>query len=144
LTDDDGGLVRTPTYHVFAMNKGHQDARLLPLHVVEQPAARVVGDASLPLLSASASARETTALISLSNLDLDVDLEITLDLRGRAVEQLTGRLLTAETPQQHNTATEPDAVAPTDLPLSRADDTGWVTVTLPRHSFATVEVALRP
>ena len=29
LTDDDGGLVLTPTYHVFEMNKGHQDATSL-------------------------------------------------------------------------------------------------------------------
>src|SRR5690606_14117504 len=34
LTDPDtGALVRTPTYHVFAMNKGHQDAASLRVDV---------------------------------------------------------------------------------------------------------------
>ncbi len=33
LTDETTGtLVRTPTYHVFAMNTGHQDAQALAVH----------------------------------------------------------------------------------------------------------------
>ncbi len=31
LTDDNNNVIKTPTYHVFEMYKGHQDATLLPL-----------------------------------------------------------------------------------------------------------------
>src|SRR5699024_11329461 len=72
LTDPDtGALVLTPTYHVFAMNAGHQDARALAAHVLLPEEVEGVDGRALPRLSASASVREeaATALASLSNLD---------------------------------------------------------------------------
>ncbi len=38
LLTDDTGLVLTPTYHVFEMNKGHHDATAVPVHVVDRQA----------------------------------------------------------------------------------------------------------
>src|SRR5690606_13664323 len=84
LTDDDGGLVLTPTYHVFEMNKGHQDATSVPVHLVEAPEAVEVGDDRLAPLSISASTKDGRALVSMSNLALDREATVRLDLRGRA------------------------------------------------------------
>lgn len=139
LTDGDGGLVLTPTYHVFEMNKAHHDAQLLPLHLLATPT-RTVGETELATVSMSASTKEEQALISISNLELESEATISLDLRGRPVTAVSGRLLAAETPQSHNTDAAPDVVAP--VPLETQAVNGLVTVSLPPHSFATISVGL--
>ncbi|GAA3614960.1 alpha-N-arabinofuranosidase [Microlunatus ginsengisoli] len=140
LTGDDGSMVLTPTYHVFEMNQGHQDAWQLPVHVIDGPSARSVGGAQLNTLSASASLKDGRALISVSNLDLDSDAVLTFDLRGRQVTGVRGRVLTADKPQAHNTSLAPDVVRPTALESAYA--AGTLTVELPRHSFGTLELTL--
>ncbi|HEU5484002.1 MAG TPA: alpha-L-arabinofuranosidase C-terminal domain-containing protein, partial [Microlunatus sp.] len=139
LTDDDGGLVLTPTYHVFEMNTGHHDARLLPTHLLETPT-RSVGDSELPMISMSASSKDGQALISVSNLDLDSAARLQLDLRGVPLGSVSGRLLTADAAQSHNTVAAPTVVAPT--PLEVAVDQTLVSAVLPAHSFATIAVGL--
>lgn len=140
LTDDDGGMVLTPTYHVFEMNKGHQDADRLDVHLIDRPAALSAANDQLDPVSISASTRGSTALISATNLALDSVATVTFDLRGRQVTSARGRVLTASTPQTHNTGDTPDAVAPAELDV--ALDGGTLTVELPQHSFATVELTL--
>ena len=81
LTDGDR-LVLTPTYHVFEMNKGHQDAVQLSAHVIDSPVIEVNGE-ELPLLSMSASTKDGGALLSLTHLSVDEHLDVTVDLRGR-------------------------------------------------------------
>jgi alpha-N-arabinofuranosidase len=145
LTDDDGGLVLTPTYHVFEMNKGHQDAASVPVHVVEEPAAVPVGDDELRPLSASASSKDGTVLVSLSNLALDTPTTVRLDLRGREVTAARARILTADEPQRHNTPTAPDAVAPAEFAVALRPGALGATeliAELAPHSFATVELDL--
>jgi alpha-L-arabinofuranosidase len=137
LTDEQSGvLTLTPTYHVFAMNKGHQDAAALLTRIVDAPPGRTAGDHPLELVSASASAKDGRALVSLSNIDAESSLDVVLDLRGGRVSELTGRLLAAGTATAHNTPEAPDAVAPRPFEV-RADERG-ARVTLPPHSFATV------
>ncbi len=141
LTGDNGELVLTPTYHVFEMNKGHHGARLLPVHLLERPT-RQVDDGELPMTSMSASTKNGQALISVSNLDLDAEAHLQLDLRGLAVAEVSGRLLTADEPQRHNTDQEPTAVAPVPLEVTLAD--GVVSTVLPPHSFATLTARIAP
>nr|WP_245349386.1 alpha-L-arabinofuranosidase C-terminal domain-containing protein [Brachybacterium fresconis] len=144
LTDPDtGALVLTPTYHVFAMNAGHQDASALATHVVlpEQP--REVDGRSLPMISASASVRpqEGTALVSLSNLDADAPRTLVLDLRGRTVTGHRVTVLTGASTAAHNTPEDPRAVAPAPLEDIRDHERG-LEITLPAHSYTTVELQL--
>ncbi|GAA1561307.1 alpha-L-arabinofuranosidase C-terminal domain-containing protein [Kribbella hippodromi] len=142
LTDaDSGALVRTPTYHVFEMNKGHHDAVSVPVHVIERPEAYAVDDHAMELVSASASVKDGRGLVSLSNLDPEAGLEVILDLRGVEVQGVVGRLLTASSPQAHNTPASLGAVAPVELPVNPASR-GTLAVTLPPHSFATVTLTL--
>ncbi|WP_433166979.1 alpha-N-arabinofuranosidase [Kribbella sp. CA-247076] len=140
LTDDDGGLVLTPTYHVFEMNKGHHDATSVPVHLVDRPAPYELDGRSMELLSASASVKDGTALISVSNLDPVAPADVVLDLRGAELRNPAGRLLTASKPQSYNTTTD-TAVAPVPLTGLEADPRG-LRVTLPPHSFATVSLGL--
>ena len=140
LTDDDGGLVLTPTYHVFEMNKGHHDALQLPVHLIEKPEGYDVDGVDLDLVSVSASTKNATVLISITNLALDSDITVALDLRGRAITAHRARVLTADNPQRHNTTSAPNEVAPADLEVTRAD--GLLSVHLPRHSFSTIQLDL--
>ena len=141
LTDDAGGLVLTPTYHVFEMNKGHHDATSVPVHLVDRPAPYALDGGQLELLSASASVKDGRGLVSVTNLDPTAPADVVLDLRGATVNGHRGRLLTAPTLQAHNSATDLQAVAPTTLTAVAADPRG-LRVTLPPHSFATVELDL--
>lgn len=142
LLTDGGRLVRTPTYHVFEMNKGHHDAAALVVAWVG-PAVpdREVGSNRVPLVSASASTKDDRALVSLSNLDLYDTHTVRLDLRGRGVTGITGRILTAGAIADHNTADRPAAVAPTGFPVPDPAD-GVLTVDLPPHSFITLSLTL--
>lgn len=140
LTDPDSkALVLTPTYHVFEMNVGHHDAASLAVHV-DAPT-RDVNGVALPLLSASASTKDDTALISLSHLDAESSRTVVLDLRGRSFTDYSARVLTAPTLQAHNTPDNPDSVAPQPLEGIRLHERG-LELDLPPHSYTTVSLQL--
>jgi alpha-N-arabinofuranosidase len=139
LTDDDGNMVLTPTYHVFEMNRGHHDASSLPTHVIEAPS-REVGDGELSELSISASTKDGGVLLSVSNLSLDESMTVTVDLRGRGVTHRRSRLLSGSTVRSFNDPGDPDAVAPREFTTAMTD--GVLTVDLPAASFATIELDL--
>jgi len=143
LTDpDSGALVLTPTYHVFAMNTGHHDARALQAHVVDAGAAvREVDGEVMPTLSASASTTGSGALVSLSNLDAEHGRTVVLDLRGRRVVGHRGRVLTAGELSAHNTPDRPEAVTPRAHDGVRPHVCG-LEVDLPAHSYVTVHLDL--
>src|SRR5699024_4970575 len=105
LTDpDSGALVLTPTYHVFAMNRAHHDAYSLPTSILLPENPRIVEGRDLPSISASASTRENSALISLSNLDAKSQRTVVLDLRGRDISGHRATVLTAPDLRSHNSA----------------------------------------
>lgn len=139
LTDGDR-LVKTPTYHVFEMNKAHQDADSLLIAWIGDPVpGATVGTATVPLISASASSRDGEALVSLSNLDLHRSHTVRLDLRGRRVDQVSGRILTAPAIAAHNTPDHPDQVTPRPFEVGPVTD-GLLTVDLPPASFVTLRL----
>jgi len=137
LTDGEA-LVLTPSYHVFEMNKDHQDAQRLRLALGEVPS-RGEGEAQVDTVSASASSKHGAVLVSLTNLDADEPVEVVLDLRGGSVGTPVGRLLTAPSMAAHNTPANPDEVHPGALRDVRVED-GRLVVRLPAHSFATVRL----
>ncbi|MGP3963965.1 alpha-L-arabinofuranosidase C-terminal domain-containing protein, partial [Nonomuraea sp. 3N208] len=138
LTDpDSGALVLTPTYHVFEMNKGHQDAASLR---VDLPTG-VPNRETLKTVSISASRKDGRVLVSMSNLDAAEAVDVELDLRGGTVADVRARILTAEKLQTHNTPETPEAVAPRTHEQVTATATG-LRVHLPAHSFVTVEARL--
>ncbi|MDX3103145.1 alpha-N-arabinofuranosidase [Nonomuraea angiospora] len=140
LTDpDSGALVLTPTYHVFEMNKGHQDAASLRVDLLSDVPTREVGPDALATVSLSASRKDDKVLVSLSNLDAAGAADVELDLRGGSVGGVVSRILTAGAPQTHNTPDAPAAVAPRSHEQVTVTGTR-VRVHLPAHSFVTVQV----
>jgi alpha-N-arabinofuranosidase len=143
LLTDGKSLIRTPTFHVFAMNRGHHDALSLPVRF-PRPLPRIsTGRGPLTTVSASASRRDGRVLISLSNLDAEAGADVELDLRGAAAfGDLQAQLLTAPAVNAHNTADAPGAVVPAAFDGVTLTG-GRVRVPLPPHSFATVRLTCR-
>ncbi|MEU6861284.1 alpha-L-arabinofuranosidase C-terminal domain-containing protein [Glycomyces sp. NPDC046736] len=142
LTDPDTeALVLTPTYHVFQMNKGHQDASSLRVDVRGELPSREVGDGVLKTVSVSASRKDDRLLVSLSNLDAAIEQDVEIDLRGGNVTDVEARILTAAALQDHNTPEAPAAVAPRSFDGATVEG-GKLRVRLPAHSFATVSATL--
>jgi alpha-L-arabinofuranosidase len=138
LTDEEtGALVRTPTYHVFEMNKVHHDATSLPVHVRAPQAQRQVAGRTVPTLSASASVDAGRCHISLTNTDLEHKVVVDLDLRGASLSDLTARVLAARAAGSFNSAEHPEEVSPQPLELTAT--ASGARLTLPPHSFAIVE-----
>jgi len=115
LTDGEQ-FILTPTYHVFDLYQVHQDATLLE-STLENGAVYQQNDESLPQITVSASKNVAGVVhVTLCNLDSRSAAAITLMLTGLdAIQQVSGRLVTAPTMQTHNTFDQPDAVTATAL-----------------------------
>ncbi|MBO1330696.1 alpha-N-arabinofuranosidase [Streptomyces sp. VRA16 Mangrove soil] len=139
LTDPDTeALVLTPTYHVFEMNKGHQDATSLAVHLRGENTERSVDGTELATVSASASVKDGSFLVSVTNLDADEAAELVIDLRGGTIGEPQARLLTAGRLQDHNTPQAQAAVAPREFDGLKVAD-GGLALTVPPHSFVTIQ-----
>lgn len=134
LLTDGPTLIKTPTWHVFEMYKGHQDALRVPLHLTS--GTYTLDDQSLPALHVSASkASDGSVLVTICNLHASASQPLTIQL-GAAFSSATARTLTAAKLDTHNTPTAPDALAP--QPLAVALDAETLTVELPAASVSAI------
>ena len=137
LTDKEK-MILTPTYYVFEMFLPHHDATLLPSEL--KCADYKFGDKSLPTVSASASkGKDGRITVTLCNLNPNSAVELTADLPGAKVSRITGRVLTAETMQAHNTFDKPDAITPADFSDFKVK-VGGFSVKLPAKSVVALVV----
>jgi len=126
-------MLCTPTYHVFELYKVHQDAVLLPTHL--DSATYACEGEGIPQLSASASrAADGIIHLTLCNLHPDQEAELSVTLHGALPKTLSGRVLTADTMQAHNTFAAPDTVHPVPFTGAQVRADGQMTVTLPAKS----------
>ena len=110
LTDKEK-MILTPTYHVMEMYNVHQDARLIPLTLKCND--YVLNKEKMPAVSVSASLDSLGLThISLVNIDTKKSQDISIDLNAAKFTSVTGRILTSEKIQDHNTFTEPDKIKP--------------------------------
>jgi alpha-N-arabinofuranosidase len=106
-------LIKTPTWHVFEMYKGHQDALHIPLHL--SCSEYTLEGKTLPALHASASkAADGSVLLTLCNLHPTEAQLLTVNL-GTDFASVMGRTLTASALDAHNTAMNPHTVVPQPL-----------------------------
>ncbi len=111
LTDHEK-MILTPTYHVFEMYAVHQDATFLSTDV-NCPDYRV-GNEPIPSLSASTSRASDGAVhISMCNVRPTQPLTVHARFIGAHPKPVTGRILTADSIDAHNTFDRPDRVHPT-------------------------------
>lgn len=136
-----GTLVRTPTFHVFEMNKVHHDATAVPVHVRAPGSVRDLGDGAVQTLSASASVVGGVCHVSLTNTDLERSADVVIEVRGSRVGAVEGRVLAPSSVGAFNAADHQQDVVPRAVDEIRVT-AHTVTVTLPPHAFAVVRVEL--
>ncbi len=136
LTKDDK-MVRTPTYHVYDMYKAHQDSVLLPVELMS--ADYVYEQERIPAVNMSASRDGAGRIhVTLCNLDPRKPNTVTVDLHGAKPAKVSGRILTAEEINAHNTFEKPDTVRPAEFSGTALTGTGFE-VRLPAKSIVCLE-----
>ena len=131
-------MLLTPTYHVLEMYNVHQDATNLPLSITPQN--YTFGKESLPAVSVSASKDKAGLVhISLVNIDLNKPQEFTISLRGMKASKVTGRILTSEKVQDHNTFDNPTKIKPVEFNAAKLNG-DELKVTLPPVSVVVLEL----
>ncbi len=141
---DGARMVLTPTYHIFDMMRPHMGARLLTQEV-DSPQTDVhpVGlhrKYPMPFLSVSASISGKKVFLTVTNQNPHEAIEATIDLRGAAIGQVSGRVLTADNPRTQNTFDEPKAVTPKRVKVEAPQ--GTLTHVFPAHSFTSLSLTL--
>jgi alpha-N-arabinofuranosidase len=131
-------MLLTPTYHVMEMYNVHQDAKLLPLRLTSNN--YVLGNESLPAVSGSASVDSLGRThLSLVNIDAAKTQELTLSLEGGKYSSVSGRILSADKLQAHNTFVQPEKIKPSPFKDASLKG-GTLTVKLPPFSVVVLEL----
>ena len=135
---DQGKMLLTPTYHVFEMFTPHHDATLLPaeLHCADY----TWTSEKIPGLNVSASRDQAGAIhVSLCNLNPNTPAQLICDLQGAKPQRISGRVLTADAMQAHNTFDNPETVKPAQFDHCKLTDGGF-TASLPAKSVVVLEL----
>jgi alpha-N-arabinofuranosidase len=138
LTEGDR-MLKTPTFHVFEMFSGHQDAELLDLALENQEL--VVEGKRLPKISGSASrAKDGSILITLVNLAHDTGTTVRI-LAPEGAKLLEARELKAGDMNLCNTFAEPNAIVPKVM-AGTTLERDWLNVPMSAMSVVAVRMAL--
>jgi alpha-N-arabinofuranosidase len=138
LLTDGGRMVKTPTYWVFDMYKDYQDATVLTVDVD----ARTYSKNGFSLKTISASAvRDAAGIvhIGLTNVDPNRGDTVRVKLDGLNVTTVSGRILTANAMDAHNSFASPDIVKPEPFAGARIDQQ-TLTVSLPPKSIVMLDL----
>nr|WP_284054571.1 alpha-L-arabinofuranosidase C-terminal domain-containing protein [Stakelama marina] len=131
-------MVKTPTYWVFDMYKQYQDGTVLPVDVQ----ANTYKKNEWELKSVSSSAvrgKDGVIHMGLTNVDPHHPQRVTVKLDGVKENSVTGRILTADKMDAHNTFANPDLVKPAAFNGARMSN-GTLTVTLPAKSVVMLDI----
>ncbi len=129
--------IKTPTFHVFDLYKGHQDATLIYSHIENE---NTDSETPVPCVSHSASINdEGEILVTLSNCALDREYEIDLSAAFGEIKSASAEMLTGD-PHDHNTFTDTDKVHIASLEVKA--ENGRAILVLPACSVAAVKVKI--
>jgi alpha-N-arabinofuranosidase len=133
-------MLLTPTYHVFEMFKGHQNAKLLPIDVAAET--YINGDEMLPSVSASASLSDSgEILLTLCNLNPRETLTINCEIPDANVSRINGRILVGDSITAHNTFDNPNRVQPTAFDGVTLVDKQHLSIQLPAASVVALTLS---
>jgi len=132
LTDEEK-MILTPSYHVFEMYKVHQDATLLALDLECEE--YEYGEDKIPTVSASASKDAKGNInITLCNMNPNKDVKVDFNLIGSNldVSDISGRVVTANSLDAHNTFDNPENVKAVAFDGAKLTDVGLEAVLPPK------------
>jgi alpha-N-arabinofuranosidase len=101
-------MVKTPTYHVFHMYKGHQDADCVRSYIAENSEIGTDED-QVPALQVSASVKNGKYLVTVANMDVEKSYPVELSLSVSAIGDVKATIVHEEM-HAKNTFDDPDAV----------------------------------
>lgn len=131
-------MILTPTYHAFDMYKPFKDATFVPVEPKSMPDYEL-GELSVPRVSATAALTDEGDLVlALVNLHASEAIDVVVELHGFAAVAASGRVLTGDAIDAHNTFESPDTVRP--ITWSVDLDDGFH-ATLPPRSVSVVRLS---
>lgn len=144
-TKGTGHMVLTPTYHVFHMYKGFQEATYLPLDI-ECDSMEVAGDShakdgrKIPMVSASAAKEgDGSIIISLANVSLDKAQELSISLEGTTAKTVSGQILESKNISDYNDFDNQEVVKPTDFKGAKINK-NTLSVKIPAKSIVVLNI----
>lgn len=133
----DNKMVLTPTYHIFDMYKVHQDATYLPLNILSDT--KEIRGREVPFVTASASRKNGLTHITLTNMDLDSERNVNIDFSNTKINNVSGKILTANSINDYNTFEKPDMVKPQIFADAKVIN-GKLNIKLPSKSIVLLEI----
>jgi alpha-L-arabinofuranosidase len=107
-------LLLTPTFHVFELYNGHQNALSLPTDV--QCGEYKYENYVMDQINASSSiADDGSILITANNADPNSAAKVACTVYGKQLRSVSGRVLTASSINAHNSFDAPETIVPGDL-----------------------------
>jgi alpha-N-arabinofuranosidase len=134
---------RTPAYYTFEMYRPHMGGRLVParINVPEMTVPLLEGAARLPGLSGSASVRDKSLTVTLTNPSLQENVVARIRVSGGArLREGRATVLTHEDMHATNTFEKPDEVGLAPLAAPVSGDTA--TITIPKQAVVAVSLQL--
>lgn len=146
-TKGTGHMVLTPTYHVFDMYKGFQEATYLPMDVKcdsmtinKKTNLRIDGSTTIPMISSSAAKKQDGSyIISLANISLDKAQKVDINLDGADAKTISGEILTCKNVSDYNDFEHPDNVKPVVFKGAKLKK-GKLSVALPAKSIVVLNL----
>jgi alpha-L-arabinofuranosidase len=135
--------IRTPTYYAFEMYRPHMGGRLVPtaINLPEMTVPLLEGSGKLPSLSGSASVRDKSLTVTLTNPSLQDSVVTRLRLSGGAhLREARGTVLTHQDMHATNTFEKPDEVGLADWAVQVSGDIA--TFTIPKQAVVAVSLQL--
>lgn len=128
-------MVKTPTYHVFDMYKGHKDALMLPVHL--QCEDYEFEGESIPGISSTASLQDDGRMtITLSHLNPNRSVKLNIKIHGKTMKKIeSAQVLTAPAVNSINTYDKPDVVQPAPFKAFKKKSDYRIEVELPARSL---------
>lgn len=136
LTDEEKMLL-TPTYWTFDLYKVHQEATMLPLTIACNK--YEMNGRSIDAISATASRKDGVIHLTLTNVDPNNAQTISCELLGVQGKRITGKILTSENVNDHNTFEHPDRVKIQDFKGAKIKGE-TLTLTMPAQSIISLEI----
>jgi alpha-N-arabinofuranosidase len=134
--------VRTPVFHVFDMYRRHMGARLASLriesHELEVPSRNSPG--KIPGLSASASTRDKSATVTMTNLSVDLPVTARVRIVAGNLNEARAMALTHENMTARNTFERADEVRPSAVSVAVRGNVAELT--LPARSVVSLDVRM--
>jgi alpha-N-arabinofuranosidase len=134
---------RTPAYYTFEMYRPHMGGRLVParINVPDMTVPLLEGSARMPGLSGSASLRDKSLTVTLTNPSLQESVVTRIRLSGGArLREGRATVLTHEDMHATNTFEKPAEVGLARLAMQASGDTA--TITIPKQAVVAVSLQL--